>query len=178
MHVRSSRMPPPHAIPATINTRVADFTARLNTYFENDMGDPISYPTNQFFKHNINSWWCNAIKTWDPPSSQYRKYIKLAFRDHLNDNSSYQHLSTMEKMFARGQIKIALTKWIKDHKNELSKGELKYLHHHLKNNRNPLPLFYLTMKVHKTPLRTRPIVSCCGSLLEGLGHWIDSNCNR
>jgi hypothetical protein len=32
----------------------------------------------------------------------------------------------------------------------------------------------LTMKVHKTPLKTRPIVSCSGSILEGIGIWVDS----
>jgi hypothetical protein len=30
------------------------------------------------------------------------------------------------------------------------------------------------MKVHKTPLKTRPIVSCSGSLFQPLGLWVDS----
>ena len=30
------------------------------------------------------------------------------------------------------------------------------------------------MKVHKTPLKTRPVVSCSGSLLHSLGVWLDT----
>ena len=34
--------------------------------------------------------------------------------------------------------------------------------------------FYGTIKVHKSPLQTRPVVSYSGSIAWGLGVWIDS----
>jgi hypothetical protein len=56
----------------------------------------------------------------------------------------------------------------------LHKNEIKFLKKSLDENNDPFPKFYLTFKVHKLPLKTRPIVSCSGSLLHPLGIWVDS----
>ena len=39
--------------------------------------------------------------------------------------------------------------------------------------KNPFPFFYQLYKIHKNPIKTRPVISGCGSLLHPLGHWID-----
>lgn len=51
--------------------------------------------------------------------------------------------------------------------------ERKFLKHHLHENEAPVPVLCLTLKAHKVPLKTQPIVSCIGSLLNGLGIWVD-----
>jgi hypothetical protein len=54
----------------------------------------------------------------------------------------------------------------------LSKAEKTYfeLFYHL-NHR--MKQFYITMKIHKNPMGTCPIVSCCGSFIEGFLIWLD-----
>ena len=49
----------------------------------------------------------------------------------------------------------------------------KFVETNLENCKDPFPTFYLTIKIHKSPWKTRPIVSCSGSLLYALGVWVD-----
>ena len=63
--------------------------------------------------------------------------------------------------------------------------ELKFLRTHLKENTKPFACFYLTPKAHKLAkgqgvekLKSRPIVSCPGSLLHPLGMWVDRKLQR
>ena len=54
----------------------------------------------------------------------------------------------------------------------LSKAEKTYFEcfYHLNHC---MKQFYITMKIHKNPMGTRPIVSCGGSFIEGFLIWLD-----
>jgi hypothetical protein len=112
-------------------------------------------------------------KNLGPSIIERDEYIKLAFRDHFSKPDTYQYLPTAEVATQRTRIQALLDFWISKYHRILTKEERKFLKRHSSLCTDPFPYFYLTMKVHKTPLKTRPIVSCSGSLLFALGIWID-----
>lgn len=97
---------------------------------------------------------------------------------HFNFSSlalKYPAIGLISQFYVQGKrLNALLTQWLTNHASVLSPTERKYLRQLQKDNVDPFPVFYLLMKVHKTPLKTHPIVSCSGSLLYGLGIWIDN----
>ena len=65
-----------------------------------------------------------------------------------------------------------LEKWIGTYLDVLSKEERKFSRTHLRENEEPWGFLYLLFKVHKNPLKTRPVMSYCGNLLHPLGQLI------
>jgi hypothetical protein len=119
-------------------------------------------------------------KNLGPAIIETEDYLRIAFRDHLNDTATYQPLSGTDSDSMREHINRSLLDWIKTHRKSLTAMERKFLRYHHKNNEHPFARFYLTLKAHKlkpgenvTKLKSRPIVSCPGSLLAPLGTWVD-----
>jgi hypothetical protein len=112
-------------------------------------------------------------KNLGPYVIEHVEYLQMAIRDHLSDNNTYRRLSRFEATLAAGQIRLAVKYWIVRHKEVLTKNERKFISHCINTNKVPFAAFYLNMKVHKTTLKSCPIVSCSGSLLFALGKWVD-----
>ena len=111
-------------------------------------------------------------------------YISRAFTDHLNCEKTYKKMSEEEAHThmcgVANQIKIWLNKYKTSTKKRkgICKKELRYLNATFQPEDAKIPVFYITLKVHKTPWLTRPIVSCSGSLLYHLGIWVDSHLQK
>jgi hypothetical protein len=112
-------------------------------------------------------------KNLGPAIIEKDTYITRALADHLCQQQTYRQISQTAAAKTATNISNAIKEWIKTNKASLTTTELKFLRYHLNNNETPFPAFYMTMKVHKTPWSTRPIVSCSGSLLYAIGVWVD-----
>jgi hypothetical protein len=97
----------------------------------------------------------------------------MAFRDHLNCRRTYKRLTPFQTAFAKGQLLMAFQDWIKRNRNVITNNETKYFKRHIATDTDPFGVFYLLMKVHKTPLSSRGIISGSGSFLHALGTWVD-----
>jgi hypothetical protein len=72
---------------------------------------------------------------------------------------------TMAKQHGN-KIRKSFSDWLKKWKEKLSKQENKYLKHAVNDEKSePVSMVYFTMKIHKTPLKTRPIFSYNGTPL-------------
>ena len=92
--------------------------------------------------------------------------------DHLSDEKTYKYLTPAQAQMYKSKIIKLIRKWIRKYKKDITEMERRFLLSSLEDNKDPFPAFYLLAKVHKTPWKTRPIVSCAGSLLHPLGVWV------
>ena len=119
-------------------------------------------------------------KNLGPTIIEHHDYLKIAMRDHLSDTTTYKSLTTSEIDRYSSDIKKHILGWLKTHHKTVTKMERAFLRKKLKSNQSPYAQFYLTLKAHKLKpgqtvdqLKSRPIVSCPGSLLHDLGVWVD-----
>ena len=94
-----------------------------------------------------------------------REYVRYATRYHLGDTRTYQRLTPAAAAHRATSVQKLLEKWIRTYLDVLSKEERKFICTHLRLNEEPWGFLYLLFKVHKNPLKTRPVMSYCGNLL-------------
>ena len=111
-------------------------------------------------------------KGLSPGAIEPSEYVRYATRDHLGGTWTYQRLSPAAAAYRDTSVRKLLEKWIRTYLDVLSKEERKFLCTYLRLNEELWGFLYLLFKVHKNPLKTRPVVSYCGNLLHPLGQLI------
>jgi len=170
----------PDDIPLEIQQRVSTFTAEVShllrprtgksniTVYQASVLDSI--------RKNGNVIIAQADKNLGPVALDTKSYIRMALDEHLLDTDTYVQVSEEDARQAICDLHKDIIVWTRKYSftNVLSLDHRQYIQHHVRKNfKDPLGYLYLLVKLHKTPMSTRPVVSDCGSLPFPLGEWLN-----
>ena len=181
-----SKWTPPHWIipPVALEERLSRFSKEMGTLFKTRKRKTNLLPHQQCALSTLQQQDTFLIvpcdKNLGPAIIERHDYLKIAMKDHLNDTTTYKLLNPSEIERSATIVKKSIVAWLKAHHKILMKMERAFIREKLDSNKAPYARFYLTLKAHKLKpgqtvdhLKSRPIVSCPGSLLHGLGVWVD-----
>ena len=115
-----------------------------------------------------------ADKNLGPVAVTLEQYIEDGLV-HLMDTSTYEIISEQEALKRDKELRTKIRKWIMKHAIDLPQDVRQFLRSKLsKTEAVPFGYFYLLYKIHKTPVKTRPVCSDCASTTHALGIWVDS----
>jgi hypothetical protein len=176
LYIRSEWIPPIRMVNFNLQERANNFTNLLANKFTKKLTRSNMLPHQRRilaeFRTVKQHIVMNADKNLGPCVIERDQYIKRALNDHLLDTDTYKQLTSSQASHRIENLKQKLTNLIEYYKNKINPTDVKYLKQTMEV-KDPYAKFYITAKVHKSPWKTRPIISVCGSLLDGLGRLVD-----
>ena len=101
------------------------------------------------------------------------RYIRDALQ-HLQDKDTYVIILEQQANQEDADLRLDICDWLWKYRRVLSRGDRTYIRKKLAETaEDPFGYFYLTYKLHKTPIKTRPVCSDCASTPHALGQWVD-----
>ena len=163
MHIPSDWEPPPQFYPPSIALRMNRFYNSLRPFYVKSRIRTNILP---YHRHALNTLRnqhdllvVQCDKNLGPAIIERDWYIQLAYSEHLCNPNVYRRLNDAQMETQNNSNLQKLLNWMRKHKQDFSKNERKFLNNYLRSVTDPIPKFYLLMKVHKPTLSTRPIVS-------------------
>lgn len=179
-HLQSEWTAPPSKIPAEIYRRLHAFERAFRKTFPKKRGStnllPLQSRTLKYLRTRRAEFVIAPCdKNLGPALLTRDTYVKRTLQDHLLDTSTYQRLSRCDADGHVFTLQRKLNNWLSSNRRRglFTKQESNYFSALLRTNECPFAKFYVTIKIHKTPWKTRPIVSFSGCLLYSLGVWLD-----
>jgi hypothetical protein len=153
LYVKSRWTPPPWKIPLEITRRLHSFKAAVKKLVKTKQS-PSNLLLHQkkalnYLRNQQDFLVVQCDKNLGPAIIERDKYIKLAFRDHINDTLPYRRLSPIDATIYDRYIRTTFKAWIEKYKRVLTKNEATFLRRHLRENTDPFGCLYLLMKIHK-----------------------------
>lgn len=138
----------------------------------------------QFFKDNDRYIVIQGDKNLGPCILDREDYIHRGCKEHLGNVTNYRQLSQIEAENCQNGLKYRFDAWISKYRprdpleppaphKTISEPEHTFLIRSRSKNPNKLARFRQTAKVHKKPLKTRPIVCCAGTFMNDWSKWLD-----
>lgn len=177
LFLRSSWTPPRSDIPTEYRIRIDSFLQSIKKQCPPKRSGSnlllLQKTTLYNLRHNSNIVIFPSDKNLGPAIIDKQTYIKRALSDHLSDTTTYRQLSPTAADSRAKAIRKIIKNFIEQNFKKQNPDRI-YLERMLDACEDPFSYFYLLAKVHKTPWKTRPIISVSGSILQGIGRWVDS----
>ena len=114
-----------------------------------------------------------ADKGLGPVAIELERYITDALK-HLLDKDTYEVIPEEQALQDAEKLSSEIFEWTRKWRGNLTDMSVKYIRKKLTDSIiDPFGYFYLLYKLHKTPIKTRPVCSDCASLPHALGEWVD-----
>jgi len=110
-------------------------------------------------------------KNLGPAILTRQDYISQCLSEHLLTNI-YLQLPETKAVDRIHSIKSTLIQIFNEHKHHLNDSEVTYFLRSFKTQHRT-PIFYGMPKVHKEPMKLRPVVSCINSFSSVFSNWLD-----
>ena len=104
----------------------------------------------------------------------YEQYVQDVLDNHLLDEKGYQLLTEEEAWQRATAAKKSIFEWLTTNRRLINDDAWNFVYKKTSENSvDPFGRLYILYKIHKKPLKTRPVCSDCASITHALGKWID-----
>ena len=176
MYIPSDWIPPVYTYPRIVNERMHHFAGAILNEYQPKRGRsnllPYQRRALQWAQTQDDFVICLTDKNLGFCIMEKTQYIRRV-RELLSDEDSYTRLEEDDARHTAAAVETDLRIWYRNFKHSLTKEEKKFLTRHLNQVTDPFATFYILLKIHKTPIAQRPVVSYSGSLLYALAVWCD-----
>jgi hypothetical protein len=178
LYMKSNWRPNFRCIPREVDVRLAAFFRAVRPMFTRRRGCSNLLK----FQRGLLDWLikqneyiiAKTDKGLGPCAVEFSRYARDVLV-HLSDTQFYEIISAEEAAAFAEETYRQIMLWCSKFQLPVGMASTKYIRFHTTAHReDPHGYFYLMYKIHKTPIKTRPVCSDSGSVTYALGKWVDT----